>query len=40
MDLKSRMFWNVRAIPSRVISWRFILRSTVPSRRTSPEVAW
>ena len=29
---KSRMFWKVRAMPSRVISLRLILASGVPSK--------
>ncbi len=36
--LKSRMFWNVRAMPSLVIWYRFIPASDVPWKRTSPLV--
>ena len=40
MDLNSRMFWKVRAIPSWVILKRFILDRGRPSKRISPLVAW
>ena len=36
----SRMFWNVRAMPSLVI-WYFFLRPSLrPSKRISPLVGW
>ena len=40
MLAKSRMFWNVRAMPSLVIS-NFLRRpSGSPSNRTEPDVGW
>ena len=32
------MFWNVRAIPSRVILCRFCPENRYPSNRVSPDV--
>ena len=40
IDLKSRMFWKVRAMPSLVMSWRFSFASGCPSKRIWPLVAW
>ena len=40
IDLNSRMFWNVRAMPSLVIWWRLNLPRVVPSKRIAPLVAW
>ena len=37
---KSRMFWNVRAMPSLVISNRLRRPSGSPRNRTAPEVGW
>ena len=36
--LKSRMFWNVRAIPAFVTWWGFRPTIDLPSSRISPEV--
>ncbi len=40
MLAKSRMFWNVRAMPSLVISNFLRCPSGSPWNRTEPEVGW
>ena len=37
MSLNSRMFWNVRAMPSRVIWLRLIAPIVFPSNTTLPD---
>ena len=40
IELKSRMFWKVRAMPRLVMACFFRPARGWPSKRTSPEVGW